>query len=276
MKPSGRLARFFMLGIIPFIFTIAFVVAVLMFLGVDVGAKIASGGQKLPLIGKYIASEDERILERKIEQLTAELEEKDELIDLLEQDLEAEREELDELQSEVQELTEKEEAEAEEAWIASYKEAAKNLEKMTASKAAPIISQMPPQEGLMMLHAMKSSARSQLLSKLPPDQAAVYTTMLKELLQFADNMPLAQAAGEVMTEYEEVFDETSVSREPADWALIFANMQPGNAAAILQEMDEGNALNILRELEVADRAAILASMDAAKASDLSQRLISVN
>lgn len=279
MRGNSKLAKFFMLGVIPFIFTVVLIVAILIFFGVDVGAGVANVGQSLPFVGKYFAGEVEksRQYEQKITQMSAELQEKDQLIRQLEQQLQVEQEKSDELEQQSLERISKEQAEAEEQWIDSYKQAAKSLSGMSASKAAPIVSQMPPQEGLMVIYAMNTAEQSQLLSKLPPDQAALFTTMLKELLQLSNHMSRAQALVDVMdqyeTEVEEVFDESEMDQGPAEWALMFASMPPANAATILEEMNEESALNILRELDVNTRASILSQLEAQTASQFSQQLV---
>lgn len=271
VNKSSRIAKFFMLGVIPFIFTILLIVALLMFAGVDVGAGVTKVGQSLPLVGKYFASDD--IQQRKIEQLTAELTEYKQQLRQLEQQLQAEKEKYSQLESQNQQRVAREQAEAEEQWLDSYKQVAKSLAGMSASKAAPIISQMAPQEALMLLYVMKDADQSQLLSKLPPDQAAVYATMLKELLQQSHHMTLAQASAEALDKYGEQISEATVNREPADWAAAFAAMPSDNAAAILEQMDEGRVLSILRELDVGTRASILSSLEAERASRLSQQLV---
>lgn len=272
---KNRIAKFFMLGVIPFVFTILLIVALLMFAGVDVGANVTKFGQNLPLVGKYFAPEDERtdLQLRKIEQLTVELNEHKQQLRELEQQLEAEQERYTQLEVQNQQRVAREQAEVEEQWLDSYKQVAKSLAGMTASKAAPIISQMAPQEGLMVLYVMKDADRSQLLSKLPPDQAAVFATMLKELLQQSHHMTLAQASAEALDKYGEQFAEATVDRQPADWASAFAAMPPANAAAILEQMDEGRVISILRELDVGARASILSSLEAERASELSQQLV---
>lgn len=276
MSMAKRVAKWIMLGIIPLLFTVLFVVTLLSFLGVDVGAGVAKVGSRLPVVGKLFPDPNKKDYQQKIDALVNELERNREEISQLKQELEDEQEKSAELESIQREKEEKEQSEAEEQWEESYRQVAKSLEAMSARKAAPIVSQMPLQEGLMMLYSMKKDAQSELLSKLPPEEAGIYTVMLKELLQLSSHMPLAQASAEVATEYEEMMAEADENRDPADWALIFANMPPDNAAAILEFMDEGRALDILRELDVKTRASILASLDAEKAGAFSQRLIEGN
>lgn len=273
MKLSRALARFFMLGIVPFLFTIVVTVALLMFLGVDVAQEVAKVGQRLPLVGTFFSEKDRstELAQRKIEQLTEELNEKNETIEQLTQEIEAEKKKTEELMEENRERAEREASEAEEMTVKSYKQIAKKLEGMFASKSALILSEMPPAEALLTLHLMHSTAQSQLLGKLPPEQAAVYTVLLKDMEQRSNHMPLLQAANEVIAPYEDQMREWQV--DPAEWALMFANMQPSNAAAILSEMNQGTALRILRELETGTRAAILSSMEAQTASRFSQQLV---
>ena len=77
------------------------------------------------------------------------------------------------------------------------------------AKSALILSEMPPAEALLTLHLMHSTAQSQLLGKLPPEQAAVYTVLLKDLEQSSNNMPLLQAANEVIAPYEDLMREVA-------------------------------------------------------------------
>lgn len=278
MRRNSKLEKFFMLGVIPFVFTVVLTVALLIFLGVDVGGGVVKVGKNLPIVGKYLtsAADNPEQYEQKVAQLTTELNEQKQMIKELKQQLQAEQEKTSELESQNRERTALEEAEAEVEWMDSYKQVAGSLANMSASKAAAIISQMEPQEGLMMLYAMKDTPQSQVLSKLPPDEAAVYATMIKELLQLSNHMTLAQATTDVLSKYEETFGDSLANRKPADWALVFANMQAQNAAAIVEEMDENKALNILQELDVGTRAAVLANLDAKKASRLSQNLVGSN
>lgn len=275
MNKNSRIVKFFLLGVIPFIFTTVLIVALLIFAGVDVGASVTKFAQNLPLVGKHFMPEGDRVelQQRKIEQLTAELSEHKEQLRQLEQQLQAEQEKYTQLEAQNEQRIAREEAEAEQQWIDSYKQVAKSLARMSASKSAPIISQMPPQESLMVLYVMKDAEQSQLLSKLPPDQAAVFATMLKELVQQSHHMTLAQASAEAIDKYGEQLAEATDDREPADWALAFASMPPANAAAILEQMDESRVLSILRELDVSARASILSSLEAERASRLSQQLV---
>ena len=275
MRSNSKLAKWFMLGVIPVIFTVVLCVALLMFLGVDRVTKIAKVGQNLPLVGKYFSAEDqsEEAEQRKIEQLVAELEQKQETIDQLRQELQTEKEKTEELEAQNREKAEKERAEAEEQTVNSYKQVAQNLEGMFASKSAPIVTYMPPEEGLLILYLMDADAQSQLLAKVSPDQAAVYTLLLKELAQQSHSMPLVQASTEVVAQYEDVFAEWDRDRNPEDWAVMFANMPPSNAADILDAMDETRAINILRELDNSTKAAILSSLDTQKASQFSRLLV---
>ena len=53
-KLSRALARFFMLGIVPFLFTIVVTVALLMFLGVDVAQEVAGKSDSVfPSSGRF-------------------------------------------------------------------------------------------------------------------------------------------------------------------------------------------------------------------------------
>lgn len=269
MSMAKKIAKWVMLGLIPLVFTMLLVVTLLSFLGVDVVAGIA----KVPVVGNLIPDPSKKDEQRKIEALVAELEDNKEAVARLKQELQAEQEKSAELEAQNRERQAKEQSEAEAQWEDSYKQAAKSLEAMSARKAAPIVSQMPPREGLMMLYSMKTEARSELLSKLPPDEAGVYTVMLKELFQLSSQMPLAQASAEVASEYEEAMTTADEDRQPAEWAMIFANMPPTSAAAILEQMNEGRALDILRELDVGTRASILASLEVETASAFSQQLI---
>ena len=60
-------------------FTIVVTVALLMFLGVDVAQEVAKVGQRLPLVGTFFSEKDRsaELAQRKIEQLTEELNEKE-------------------------------------------------------------------------------------------------------------------------------------------------------------------------------------------------------
>lgn len=268
-----RIEKFFMLGVIPFVFTILLILVLLSFMGVDVGGELVEVGRHIPFVGKYLpGGADEKLYKQKIESLTEELEEQKEMTKSLMQELERERKNVEELKAEQLEEMEKQQLEAEEQFLASYRRVAKSLENMSARKAAPIVTKMPTQEALMTLYAMKTDTQSEILSKMPPDYAAAYTSMLKELLQFKEQMTLPQATEEVVNKYEEQFGDSKVNRKPPDGVMMFASMPPAEAAAILEKMPETDALAVLGKLDASTRASILSQFDKDKAGTIAQRL----
>jgi flagellar motility protein MotE (MotC chaperone) len=138
-------------------------------------------------------------------------------------------------------------------------ELASEYAKMSASKAAAIISNMSVKDIILTMVAMKTQQRSDILAKMDPKQAAVVSKTLENfppsslndtaaLQQQLDLLPGTQLAlDEVVKTYNQMPDK--------------------NAALLLTELmksDQKKAISIMSNLDFNKRASILTTMSSSK------------
>ncbi|SDY72048.1 Flagellar motility protein MotE, a chaperone for MotC folding [Evansella caseinilytica] len=184
-QKESKVKMFLMLVLIPLIFISVLAFALINYLGY--GDNIKQALSFLPFIEAPADGElQEDDLEGRIAQLehenASQLSEIDELQSMLaqrESTIEELEEQLAEMEAENEEENPGDEAEDMEAG-ADVKDVVRTLEAMSASKAAPIISEMTQDEAVMYLRIMNVDARSKILSKMDPEEAAQLVSLLTD------------------------------------------------------------------------------------------------
>ncbi|WP_027414598.1 magnesium transporter MgtE N-terminal domain-containing protein [Aneurinibacillus terranovensis] len=157
---------------------------------------------------------------------------------------------------------------------------AKIYTSMSASKAAPIMEKLTPQEAVLVLKSMKSVDASAILAKMDPQKAADLSALLKDttLTKDADTAALQQRIQNLTGALSKAQKNSSTLPEMVN---TFSTMDATSAAKILLSMDKTNenqALAILARMDVQKRSQILSSMtndlgQIAMAAKISQKLL---
>ncbi len=202
-KPYSKWEWFLYIILLPSLFTLILVGIILTFMKVDVITPFLEAGNKIPFIEKIIPdpkaqSDDDFILyentfgsQSKVDgtenlsideaaRYQEEIKDKEMLIVQLEAELKVADEQIEQIQAELSNiLTDTEEASNIEL-KAKIKEIAQLYSEMTASKAAPILSNIENQEVALILAEMDSKKKAQILAKMEPQKAAELTLLLKQ------------------------------------------------------------------------------------------------
>lgn len=203
-KSYSKLEWFFYIILLPCLFTLILIMIILSFMKVDVITPILEAGNKIPYLEKIIpdpkqpekefavygetfnvqpsdlAEAENTKLQDQIDKYQQLITEKDEKIKELEEKLKASEERLQVVQGELDQLKADQKASEEEEKKALTKEVSDLYSTMTASKAAPILSNLENQEAVAILAEMDNRKRSQILAKMDPKKAAELSVLLME------------------------------------------------------------------------------------------------
>lgn len=182
-KKSNKLQGFLFIGVIPTLFAVVVLLIVLSFSGINVFEKTKEMGQKLPFIAEHIendASKTEEEWERSLIELEGKVKDREAEIGQLKKNLAQKDKEIEthllqieQLQAQMDELhTHKEENKL------ALQEVIKTYERMSAKKAAQIITNMNDEEAIKILTNLKAEQFAAILENMKPEQAAKYTKML--------------------------------------------------------------------------------------------------
>ncbi|WP_042471921.1 MotE family protein [Bacillus ndiopicus] len=184
-KKPGFFQKFFMLFIIPLLFTVTIVLIVAYFTNTNVFQFADSMKEKIPFLDtkKEEVIENTSITEQKIVTLQAELQEKEAQIDKLQSEIKASSEKNNELLTEQERLNfeiEKLKREQEDV-KKDFQEILSAYEKMPAKVAAPILIEMKDAElALRIMSNLKPDTLSAIFAKMPPADAARFTELLAQ------------------------------------------------------------------------------------------------
>lgn len=180
---ANKLQGFLFIGVIPTLFAVVVLLIVLSFSGINVFEKTKEMGLKLPFVddhletdgsktqeewGKVVMELEGKIKDREAEmsQLKKKLLEKDKEI----QAVILQKEQLQEQMNELHNIQDENKL--------ALQDMIKTYERMSAKKAAPIITRMNDEEAVRILTNLKSEQLAAILENMQPEQAAKYTEML--------------------------------------------------------------------------------------------------
>lgn len=186
-KQYNRFQWLLFVVIIPLFFTIAIVLIVLTVAGVNVideGKKVA---EKIPFVSGIFSKEEKKDkvqptleFKKKINDLQAEIEEKQEEAFKLEdiiagRDQTIERNELEkkQLEKEIEELKA-----AQDDSKRAFKDIIRTYEMMSAKKSAPIITKLGDDEAVKILSSIKADTLASIMEQMEPEDAARLTNKL--------------------------------------------------------------------------------------------------
>lgn len=181
-KKPGFFQKFFMLFVIPLLFTITIVLIVAYFTNTNVFQFAASMKEKIPFLENKQEQviENTSITEQKIVTLQAELQEKEALIANLQDEINSSKQENNDLLVEQERLQfEMEKLKREQEQVKKdFNEILSTFEKMSAKAAAPILIEMKDEEALRIMANLKPDTLSDIFTKMPAVNAAKYTELL--------------------------------------------------------------------------------------------------
>ncbi|WP_208403220.1 MgtE protein [Paenibacillus sp. BK720] len=203
-------------------------------------------------------------MSRKIDELQAQLQEKEaELAQTnqtkatQEQELKSMRDQIDSLKS-----SNEEKAADDAAYQAKIQELASMYSKITPSKAAPILQSMTMDEMVLVLDSMRPDDRVRILEKMNPQTAADATMALKDTVPAKDRQ-IAALQAELKKAKPTETKQPASQLSSDQLSATFAAMDAKSAAELLIKMADISPSKVIRILNTVDdktRSGILAEM----------------
>ncbi|HZG61090.1 MAG TPA: nucleotide exchange factor GrpE [Anoxybacillus sp.] len=187
-KSYSKLQWFLFVVLIPLLFGITLTLVIVTVAGVNVFDAVKKYGEKIPGISQLIQDEQkpsEQILQDRLIEQKATVEEKTLQIKQLEQELENKQKEIDSLKKEIERLNaeietkeQSTETEKEQEQKQAIKDIVKMYESMSAKNAAQIIPELSDNDAVTILSSINSEKAADILEKMDPANAAKYTSLL--------------------------------------------------------------------------------------------------
>jgi flagellar motility protein MotE (MotC chaperone) len=203
-------------------------------------------------------------LNRKIDELQAQLQEKEAALAETTQLKSTQEEELKSMQEKIDKLTSSNEEKTadDQAYQAKIQELAGMYSKITPSKAAPILQSMTMDEMVLVLDSMRPDDRVRILEKMNPQTAAEATMMLKDTVTAKDRQ-IAALQAELKKVKPAETKQPSSQLSSDQLSATFAAMDAKSAGELLLKMANISPSKVIRILNMVDdntRSAILAEM----------------
>jgi flagellar motility protein MotE (MotC chaperone) len=273
----GAFERFLYLFMIPLIFTSILIGVLFALFDYDVKNSFLKAAHKIPVIRDAVpAPKDEKTVseptgasgsegkdaaalrqqfadqlsqkEKEIGRLTAEAQQKNQIITELETRVDALQEQLND------KLINNEQ------YRQNIRTLADMYAGMTASKSAPILENLTLNERVLILSEMNNDSRRRILEKMNPQMAAETSILLKDRDKTKD-LQIAALQERIDIYLKMGVVDESISTE--DLALTFAGMDAKSASSVLLEMsitNQNKVINILRAMTTQARSAVMAAM----------------
>ncbi|SEF57869.1 magnesium transporter MgtE N-terminal domain-containing protein [Paenibacillus sp. UNC499MF] len=270
---GGKLERFLVWFLIPFVFTAVLLGVLLSVFDYDVMKTVQRTLNKIPVVGEMIplpkedaestpaakGTEEDAVKTKtkEIEQLNSKVQELKTELDKADQTSAQKDKTILDLKQQKAELEDKELAKQDEEYDKKVRELASVYAKMMPSKAAQIIQNLSPQETILVLNAMKTDERVKVLEKMDPKKAADASIALKDLTSSQDQKIAALQDRLVLQQKP---DSAQKKMTSAELSQTFASMDASKAAKVLTDMygkNSGQVLTILREMDTSKRAALM-------------------
>lgn len=181
-KSSGKFLTIMLFVLIPLLAVSAVFLIIAKFTDVNVFDKMKEMTAKLPFVEEKDEDNgsDNLILEERVVDLQAEIQEKEARLFKLEEELATSSEEKQELLQKQEELLyeiellqlEKDDTKR------KFTEIVSTFEKMSAKSAAPVLVQMNDTEAVRILTSLKPDTLASILEKMSPEDAAKYTSIM--------------------------------------------------------------------------------------------------
>ncbi|MFF2089011.1 MgtE protein [Paenibacillus sp. NPDC058174] len=267
-----------MFFVTPILFVVVLIGVVYILYNADMRNSMLKLGNSIPVLRNVLpeakqstgGANDEQIksdnMGRKIEDLQAQLTEKENELAQTAQQKTAQEQELKNLQTELDQLTKSSEKKGleDEQYQAKIQELAGMYGKITPSKAAPILQAMTLEDMVLVLEAMRPDDRVRVMEKMNPKTAADATVMLKDTVPAKDRQIAAlQAELKKAQAAANATKQPSSTLDTAQLNATFSAMDPKSAAQLLIAMADVSPSKVLRILNGVDdntRSAIVAGM----------------
>lgn len=155
---------------------------VLSFAGFDVSGWMKEKGQNVPVISSMIKTDEEKDIERKLNNALETIDAQKERLEEYEKEIESMEDIIEELELEnkkLQNRTKDEDEDGEKAeQTEDVKQAASSFRKMDPEKAAPIVQNMDDAIAVEILASLSGDVRGDILAEMDPKKAAELTTLL--------------------------------------------------------------------------------------------------
>lgn len=184
-KSSGNFLTIMLFVLIPLLAVSAVFLIIAKFTDVNVFDKMKEMTSKLPFVESEVKRDedigsDNIILEERVVNLQAEIQEKEAQLFKLQQELDISAEEKQELLQKQEELLyeiellqlEKDDTKR------KFTEIVSTFEKMSAKSAAPVLAKMNDTEAVRILTSLKPDTLAAILEKMSPEDAARYTSIM--------------------------------------------------------------------------------------------------
>lgn len=183
-KPYSKF-QWFLIAVIPIVFTIFMVLIVMSFAGINVFQWAKNVGNQIPVVSDFIGDEKEETAseteyEKKIVDLEGEIKDSEAQIQKLESIIDSRDKEIQNVDIEKQRLEEeiRELKAVQNDNKRAFKDIINTYETMTPKKAAPIITALEDDEAVRILSSLKSDTLAAILEKMDPKVAASLTQKL--------------------------------------------------------------------------------------------------
>lgn len=252
--------------LMPSAFLIIIMIAILPFLGYNLGAFVTNiGGKPIAFIENTFAAEVDHT-EEELDKLKSQLKQKNNEIATLQQSVTSKSDEIEQLEAELNTLTENKaiEKETEKERMQKQQELAAMYENMTPSKSAGVIQKLTLHEAALLLNEMGSTERAAILGRLSTNYAADITVAMRDLKK-AEEPQLAALQERISLLMSAVkYKEDSI--DISDLADELSELPEEQAASILVEMSNEEeslelAVALLTKVDRDKRISLLAEMD---------------
>ncbi|CAM4256943.1 magnesium transporter MgtE N-terminal domain-containing protein [Paenibacillus typhae] len=302
-ESASKFERFLFL-MIPIIFTLVLLGVLLTLFNMDIRNKALEVANKIPVVNQWIpdpavqpgseAAEEEaaspnqeqaKSSESTIKELKAQLAEKDAQLKQINEEKTAQTTQVEALQKQIDTMTAEAAAaeaatEEEDPYQDKVTELAKLYSGMKASKAAPIMENLTPEEQVQILSAMNTASKTAILEKMDPQKAAEVSIKLKETTNSTD-MAIAALQSRLKQ------DQAATAATPAASANLdqeklsqtFTSMPAAEAATLLSSMysvSPDKVITVLNTVGDSVRSSILGEMtkkDSALTAKILNRLM---
>lgn len=270
----GALERFLYIFLLPVLFTLVLVGALLTLFDYDVKGALTDIGRSIPIVKSFMPEKENGLattagttllLEEQMANLEGELAAKDAEIATLRSQLLEKEEAFHALEANVEQLVLSQEQilQNREEYRAQLKALANMYTGMSASRAAAILERMTLPELVLILYEMSTEDRGTILARMDPEKAASASLELKDMTE-SNWAEYEQKARESRGSADAAGSPASAgSLSAEELAGTFAAMAPDRAATILLELKKQNsnrAVTVLAAMSEQARSRVLAAI----------------
>ncbi len=269
--------RFLYIFLLPVLFAIVLIGVFLNIFNYDVKGAVYDLGRKIPIVSSLVPDDESTQVdlvnpanqtiknEQTIQNLSADLAERETMINELQQALETREQSITALEDNLEQLILLDQTA--EANIEEYRTQLKSLAKMysdmSASKAARILENLTMPELVLVLYEMNADDRGKVLARMNPKTAADASIQLKDITESNRTEFEAEAASARADRTRQDDPDAANDLTIAELAQTFTVMTPASAATIMIELNKTNqtkTVNILKAMDNNARSTLLTAI----------------